>query len=271
MKLDKAKKILASFLSGYENVAPEDLKLACEIANADGDYVSHILQEFGLDGNWVNTCEIFRVNVAEFSELSREEQKKEMPCLLDHLESCPECRSLYWSIKPHWAIKAGSGVTQKLKKVCKTLSEDLHIVFDSVGTIKESLKGPPSLKYAAVAGVMGGEIIEDGIPSQHNIEESRRKEWIFEDEDFDCFIRLTVFSAKDDEVEVSIELGSRTDGAIDIDTVRVEIIDNQDSVFLSGRLADVQSEPIIIPKGKWRFFLTLYENGVESVWEIPVE
>ena len=257
MTSGEAKTIIAAYLTG-QSVEHRQLQAACVVAGAETEYVNFLAEEFGLNQNWVSDCALFLAQAAEFCTLTHEQRASERPEVMAHVEDCPSCRELFWTITPLWSsyttTHRDSGVTVLVRR----LAEQIRLFVAATGQLRESGFGPPANAGTPVAAIAG--------PA---IESKASKEWTLTDDEAGCILRLTVAARAPGRSELSCMI--ECDDPKIIEQARIEVHETTSRTLqLAGRLADFQAAPFYLDPGAWTITVRApAREGLQS-WEIPL-
>lgn len=268
MNLSDAKATYAAHLAGVRKVSAHELNEACALIERDPGgvaFLGSVREEFGLDpSRELSLCEAFRHRAAEFSELKKSECESEFPLLVKHLAECPDCRRVLWQLKPLW--KSVQEVARDMFRLVAPIRVKLlrgraleEIGWDSLPSVES---GP--LRFPAgglLAGIhhgpfsQAGKLLsaDSGAAVQPPQGESR-KEWRLPDESGAWEVHLVVESAANGGASLTCSLEPRNGhDAPESKSTRIELryAPPRNSIFLAGRLADFQSNPIVVPPGSW--------------------
>jgi len=267
MRMEEARGVIAAYITG--NRIPHDrLRTACETAGSDAEYVRHLTEELGMHRDWVCECDVFLANAAEFAEMSKSEREREMPGILAHLATCHSCRQVYWAIRPMWKkpdLVGGAAVA--------AVAETIVLHADEGGQLRERGLGPLSEEALHVAAAAGGEItLKEADELARDIEAAARRRWLLPDDEARCTIHLEVQELTGKGAVLSCELECLEGSTVDVARVRIEVCDAvDDSLFLAGRLPDIQRSPIAVPLGSWIIRLRDVEPTGGRTWEITLD
>lgn len=263
MDSPQARKIIASYLSGYQTVTREELFEACEAIKSDDVYLRYLREELGLSDDWIILCDVFVERVGEFSGMAPEDRNDEMHDIVDHLGSCGSCRRLYWRVSPLWR----ETVPTRDKSFIRELGEQIRLLIDKAGWMREQGPGPPSLRFAPVAIRLSDPEEE---PTQLPGDE-KRKEWSLYDEAADCHLKIIV-EGQPGGAKLSCSIQTGPFQKVSAEQTRIEVREAVGgSLLLAGRLSDIAAEPINLPFGSW--LIHLLSRGREGlfVWKVPLE
>lgn len=255
----EAKNIIAAYLAGRP-VSDEQLSEASEMLRSDSDYGRYLNEEIA-GGEWVSGCDLFLSRAAEFCELAPAERLRRMPELSGHVEQCPACREVFWRIRPLWTSRATGEIKARASSLRRVLAEQIRIAASTAGRLIEQGLGPLAIEprlVAATAAPLG----LDAMPA---------KQWELPDDESGCVIRLLVAARAEDAaaaIVCSIDCGIQTGPP---PPVRLEVREQAtDALFLGGRLADFETEPIVLPAGSWTLRLRMTDDSGERIWEVPL-
>ncbi|HWP43707.1 MAG TPA: hypothetical protein VNO14_10760 [Blastocatellia bacterium] len=262
MDSPEARRIIASYLSGYQTVTREELFEACEAIKSDDVYMKYLREELGLGDDWVILCDVFEERVGEFSDMSPGERSDEMPELVDHLDSCGSCRRLYWRVSPLWK----EAPPARDRSFIRELGEHIRLLVDKAGRLRELGLGPPALRFAPVATRLS----EPEDPSQLPFA-AKRKEWSLHDEAADCHLKLIV-EGQQDGATLSCSIQPGQTSKVSAEQTRIEVRDAASgSLLIAGRLSDIAADPINLPFGSWLIHLLSRGREDSFAWRVPLE
>jgi hypothetical protein len=250
MDPSQAKLKLAAYLAG-EALPPQEVQSCWEAIQADNDHVLYLLEELGLAQP--ASCDTFAERAPEFSEMTTEQRQREAPELAAHAESCPRCRALLWELKSFWA-RAGSAAT---------LAEPLTLALFPTGELAQRGLGPPGRVPEARA--RAADVPRPGSPTPEGV----RREWLLEDPESRCTLRLVVRGLKR-EVALGLSLESPTPAPW-TQQADLKVYDTtRNRLYLAGTLAEYQSEPLLIPPGTWKVLVEARPPQGRLTWEVPL-
>lgn len=266
MTLDEAKRTIAKYLVG-EHVLPERLEEArCLVVERDPEYVQYLRGEYGLDGPGETGCDLFMDHVAEFSELSEEARRREMPELLLHLEDCLTCRKAYWEVRCCWV---GTTIGQRL-------AEGIRLLIDRAGSLIQRGLGPPATEVKFVAAtanapldaVLLGQSSAPGAPPAL----PGRREWELGDEEHDCSIRLVVMGMSGGQADVacSFEGAAVENGVLRPDRLEVRMSPSG-ALCHAAPFSGSSTTSFSLEPGAWTVRLKAKSPRGVASWDIPLE
>jgi hypothetical protein len=262
-----AKKIIASYLSGYRDVSREELRQACEAVRSDRQYLDYLKDELGLSEDWTSECDVFIENAAEFCEMTGEERKREMPDMLAHLDRCPSCLRAYWDIEPLWISRAATAA----RAITRELGHRIRLVIDSAGRLRQQGLGPPALEYRPIAAALSGPPSYEAAPDLPTARATARKEWSLKDDEAVCNLRIVLDGAATGGAALTCSIEYEAP-APRPDEARIEIREASTSrLYLAGKLSDFESEPILLPTGSWQIIIQSSSHAETRSWRIPLE
>jgi hypothetical protein len=239
VKLDDAKKIMASYLTG-DTVTNDDLVDACETLNrGDRGYIEFLEEEFGLPDATPDLCEVFADRVAEFGEMSEAERRAELPELAAHVEACAECQSMYREI---YLSAFAAGVNWAGGQL-RRLAEPIRLLVGWAGELSPFGLGP--LEMAPGRSVARGMALGPAAPVRK------------------------VCSLKRSDVEVSFALSgpASNEEAAGMRVASYRLEGDKQVGYTSGPLSEFQAKGLILGRGSWLLRLTS-ASGIG--WEIPL-
>jgi hypothetical protein len=256
VKLDDAKKIMASYLTG-DTVTNDDLVDACETLNrGDRGYIEFLEEEFGLPDATPDLCEVFADRVAEFGEMSEAERRAELPELAAHVEACAECQSMYREI---YLSAFAAGVNWAGGQL-RRLAEPIRLLVGWAGELSPFGLGP--LEMAPGRSVARGMALGPAAPV--------RKVWeLHLDEKTGLVLRVQIGSLKRSDVEVSFALSgpASNEEAAGMRVASYRLEGDKQVGYTSGPLSEFQAKGLILGRGSWLLRLTS-ASGIG--WEIPL-
>lgn len=266
MDLTEAKKLIAGYLTD-SFVPREQLEEACKVANTDPEYIRYLVDELGLHGEWVSECDIFQSNLAEFSEMSEEEQRSEMKDNQEHMMECDMCRRAYWDLKTSWiqALETDTGGT-------KIKLPDPIILYRSDLGLHESKQGPPPVAQEIVA-IAAEKIPVEEAAAEAVAEEGRKYHaWRREDPETGCVIGIFTSWLPDGKVSLRVEIECEGDESFDMETYQIEVYDAYNDVLMvAGRLQDFLEKGIELVAGLWRVRLFSGDRPEADAWELRLQ
>ena len=254
-----ARRIIAAYLAGRP-VSGEQLSAASETLRSDSGHMRFLDEELG-GGEWVSGCDLFLSRAAEFCELTAVEREHRMPELSRHVERCPACREVFWNIRPLWTWRAADDIRARASSLRRVLGEQIRIAADAAGRLFELGLGPGAVGPRLVASTAA-------LPGADALS---AKQWVLRDDEGGFVIRLSVTARMEDHaaaVVCSFDSGTR---GIPPPPVRLEVRDQKtDALFLGGRLADFETEPMLLSEGSWILRLRVADDAGERIWEVPL-
>jgi hypothetical protein len=247
--------VLARYLAG-ERVPGADLERAWAALKRDPARAAHVERTLGVHG-WDNVCDTFLSNLAEFASLTQAEREREMPELLRHAESCASCRRAYWRIKPLWVVEASQAVAQGVHLV---LAEAIRVATDAAGRLVEVGLGPPALAVRRVAATAGA-------PTQERLAGAEPLEWPLADEDMGVKLKPTLIPREDGGAEMTLRL--EADAAREAGSLRVDVRTVEGRRILAGRLAAIESEPLVLESGS--YVVHVEASELRRSWTLRIE
>lgn len=260
MTSGEAKTIIAAYLTG-QSVEHRQLQAACVVAGAETEYVSFLAEEFGLNQNWVSDCALFLAQAAEFCALTDEQRASERPEVMAHVEDCPSCRELFWTITPLWSSYTTTHRDSGITVLVRRLAEQIRLFVAATGQLRESGFGPPANVGTAVAAIAG--------PAPETASATTSKEWTLTDDEAGCILRLSVAARTPGRSGLSCTI--ECDDPIIIEHARIEVHETTSHTLqLAGRLVDFQAAPFYLEAGAWTITVRApAREGLQS-WEIPL-
>src|SRR5262249_48196608 len=155
---------------------PQEVQSCWDAIQADNDHVLYLLEQLGLAQ--VASCDTFAERAAEFSEMTTEQREREAPELAAHAESCPRCQALLWELKPFW-VRAGGAAP---------LAEPLTLALFPTGELSQRGLGPPGRVPEVRARAASADVPRPGSSTPEGV----RREWLLEDPDSGCALRVVV-------------------------------------------------------------------------------
>jgi hypothetical protein len=277
MNPSRAKETVAAYLAGARRVAADELQRAhatLAARRAGRRYLRWLRGRIGLKppapgAAMFGLCQVFRSRAAEFCDLPAEERQSEFPQLVAHLEQCPACRRVLREIKPIW---------ETVTTAWRTLAEPirLRLAWEPRTSLEEVGLGVPAEEPSRVAAPCA---YPGGVPMAHELAPAAegaaaalRKEWVLQDDETHCAIRLTVQIASASEVTFFCRIEGEPEVTPRADQVRLEVLNrNSKQVLLAGRLSDFESSPPVLPVGSWLIRLMPREPERFRGWEIPLD
>jgi hypothetical protein len=267
MTLEQAKQTLAKYLVG-DHVQPERLEEARRlVVDQDQEYVEYLKGEYRLAGGLQGGCDLFMDRVAEFSELSRDAQRAEMPELLLHLEDCSSCRKAYWDVRQPWE---GPTLGQRLV-------EGIRLLVGRAGSLIQRGLGPPPVEVRFVAATNSAAL--DAAPTAA----PAQREWELADDENDCTIRLVVIGISPDEVDVNcifegaaVEAGTLKPGILEVRRAPSGSLCHS-APFTKAAATPFSPQPgswtvrLSLKPGSWAVRLKAKGPGGAVTWDLPLE
>jgi hypothetical protein len=218
-------------------------------------------------------CEPFRSTLAKFGRIS--EADTALPGFIRHLESCFECRRLFWTAKKVWTTQTD---TRGINKHAPAL----HVEFGINRRLVERGPGPPPVehqKYAAAAGhhFEARALVRGALRIEPEDDTPVRIEWELKDDDANFAIRLIVTGFPSGKVTLGCAVES-SDDTLNIERARLEIPE----LSIAGRLTTLLAKPLELrpelgssaqqerAPQSWRIKIILRDSQPARSWEIPV-
>ncbi|MDR4498994.1 MAG: hypothetical protein MRK02_13910 [Candidatus Scalindua sp.] len=121
---------------------------------------------------------------------------------------------------------------------------------------------------AATLSIPTTEVHSAETPSACKVEQ---KEWVLDDEDTRCTIRLVIRGLPAGEAAVHCILEGEPLAAGEVEHTRIEVREAKgDALYLASRLADFQAESFVLPQGIWVLKLQSPRFEGMATWEILV-
>jgi hypothetical protein len=260
MDLQEAKKIFALYLTG-QNVPEALLEQARQVVRSDQEYTRYLSEEVGMSDNWIIDCEVFLSHLAEFSEMTAVERRREMPELTLHVERCNTCRQAYWEVNPLWTLEAA-------RSTSKELAQHIKLTLDNAGWLREQGPGPPSVEQERVGAELRAQKKGDLASGASWVKE---KEWRLSDEEANCTIHLFISGQPNGEAMLRCEIEYKHTPAT-ASGAKIEVREvGSGSLLLDRSLSDLQSKPIHLLPGSWKIKLQSPGDEVIREWIIPLE
>ena len=273
----EAREIVASYLTG-NRVSHEELERACNIINAeDRAYADYLRREVGLSSDWTNTCDVFLEHVDTFCEMSRDERQREMPSLVRHAEECASCRGVYWDVKGFWQPSA---LIAEAKTVVRQMAETLRLGVDAAGLLLERGLTPVPVLRLGVAGVqLDAEKTVDGRgflmeEQEEAVAGLRQKEWVLDDEENNCSVRLKIEGLPEGGVQIWASLEASAGSLVQVAGARITVRALESgSVWVQAPLEKYSPSgpPLVLPGGRWTISVHAVGGDGNVEWRIPLD
>jgi hypothetical protein len=257
----EAKTIIAAYLTG-QSVGHLELQAACDVAGKESEYASFLAEEFGLNQNWVSDCALFLAQAAEFCALTNEQRASERPEVMMHVEDCPSCREVFWTIAPLWTNYTTADRDSGITTLVRRLAEQIRLIVAATGQLRESGFGPPANAGKPVAALAGSAL-------ELTADSTTRKEWTLTDDEAGCILRLSVAAGTPGRSGLSCMI--ECDDPIIIEQARIEVHETTSRTLqLAGRLVDFQAAPFYLEPGSWTITVRSPAPEGPQSWEIPL-
>jgi|GEM_PF-3311522 len=274
MKLREAKDLITHYLVGHKFVSPRSLRKAVAVIRSDPRYVNDLLNECGRHSTLTKECVRLRSCVDELCELEPTLFEKQAPELLLHLESCADCREVFWDLKGVWSETTPldtAAAIPTVSKVVKRLATAMSVIADKLGNLHQIGHGPLARDIEPVAAAMSATDSRDA--DQGGLAETQPsiKRWELTDDEMDCAISVSVQYEADSGFQLSCEIGwASTDDGTPLPT-QIEIYSSDDdSLFHAGSIEDFQKEPFYLAPGAYRIELTSQVQDTDYHWTLPI-
>lgn len=274
MDKKEAKSVIAAYLSGIRHVSLEELEEATYIVKQDTEYKKQLGSALGVTTEYINICEVFRENAAEFSELSEEARMRLMPELVEHVSSCAACKELFWLVKPLW-IEEPAPATAQAVSIVKVLSEKMTAALDVTQGLLQKLGLLPSDEPALARGtIMGPQILTLRGHGESDVSRgSALLVWDLHDEEAKCTIHVEAVGAKKGKICLHVKLTSENSELV-VEKAHITVTETMDkSTTCVGLLQRYQRTGIEIDKkGSYEISLKAQlKDNTTYGWIIPLE
>ncbi len=293
MDLKEAKSIIIAYLTGKRGAQRQVLEEACEAAWKDPEFRRFIQEEFHQESDRDLHCQGFRVQLAEFSELSPEEREERMPERVAHVKACPECRKAYREMVPLWSRKTVEERIGQAAETVSILNEKIRLVIRKTGRlIDEGLlsvsemidRGPaeedqeepddrsPSMldslgdMFSGALPVLGG----FGIAVDISDESSEGLAYTFEDAELESVFQLNLDRTSSGTVRVRLKMDPLPKGVESGSAVLAEVESESGERCSPGSLDEIAAEGVELVPGNWRIVLHLQIESRDYKWILPV-
>jgi hypothetical protein len=261
MNSAEAKKVLAAYLAG-QRVGEEELRRAMAALSGDQTSMRALAEELTGDSP-PRDCEMFREQLAEFSEMSPAEREREMPEMAAHLESCASCRRDYWEVAPLWR-----DLERTAHAAVKQLKEGIRLALSRAGSLLDAGSGLPARDFQPVFGTLSGSPEETPATDSGDANVIRKK-WTLRDEEALCEIRLVLDGLPSGQAELSCLLEADPSSDIEVAKAQIEIRDAESRRRIAvGPLANFQR--LTLEPGSCVIKLRVEGSGKSHTWEIPL-
>jgi hypothetical protein len=256
MNRNEAIEAIVSYLQGRA-IPAEALERAWEILRGDGAFVRELRETAGALPDSTEECEAFLSNLAEFSDLSGDEERRaEMPEMAEHRESCSYCRRAFWAIEPPWIAEGEHA----------RLAEPLVVSLDDACCLHDRGLGPAFVPIdSADEEVVAAQMALESRPQW--VGDSSLHQCVLEDRETESTITVRVGAVAPGQVGVSCDLSPLDPGETWIEVRQAE----EPVPALAQSLADCRVLPIVLGPGAWVIRLRAMKAGRTHTWDLPLE
>ena len=153
------------------------------------------------------------------------------------------------------------GLWVEVRPGLRRLIEPIAVALGRLGALVQKL-GTPALQPHWVGMTAGA--TEQGAADARQT----RKSWLLEDPPAAASIQLSVETSQ--TPGAMLDVTAVLTSAQREQEARLEIVDEQGAIFLSGRLSKMAGIPARLPAGRWTLRVLLPRAGEVQGWEIPL-